>query len=170
MERAGERELAAADVPPGRRAYRRWVEARFRRQVHHVRIDAPARFDEQSLAALAPAFEREYERLFGPGSALTDAGIELVNYGVDAIGATDKPAVRACRRRAARPTPRTERKAWCPRSGAMVATPIYDGPSLAPGAELAGPAVIEHPGTTIVALAGQRVRIDEWRHTHLFTS
>ena len=168
MERAGERELAAADVPPARRAFRRWVEARFRRQVHHVRIDAPARFDAQSLAALAPAFEREYERLFGPGSALTDAGIELVNYGVDAIGATDKPAFE---RAAAggRPAPRTERRAWCPRERAMVATPIYDGPSLAPGTELAGPVVIEHPGTTIVALAGQRVRIDEWRHTHLFT-
>jgi N-methylhydantoinase A len=168
MERAGARALAAADVPPARRAYRRWVEARFRRQVHHVRIDAPARFDERSLAVLAPAFEREYERLFGPGSALTDAGIELVNYGVDAIGATEKPAFE---RAAAggRPAPRTERKAWCPRRGEMVPTPIYDGPSLAPGAELAGPAVIEHPGTTIVALAGQRVRIDEWRHTRLFT-
>jgi N-methylhydantoinase A len=51
----------------------------------------------------------------------------------------------------------------------MVATPIYDGPTLAPGTELHGPAVIEHPGTTIVAVAGQRVRIDDWRHTHLFT-
>ena len=168
MERDGKRELAAADVPPPRRAFRRWVEARFRRQVHHVRIDAPARFDERTLAALTPAFEREYERLFGPGSALTDAGIELVNYGVDAIGSTDKPPFERAAAGPA-PAPRTERAAWCPRSARMVPTPVYDGPALAPGAELAGPAVIEHPGTTIVVLSGQRAWIDEWRHTRLFT-
>jgi N-methylhydantoinase A len=166
MERAGERSLAAAGVPPARRTRRRWVEARFRRQVHHVRIDAPARFDTDALAALAQAFEREYERLFGPGSALADAGIELVNYGVEAIGATDKPAFERAPA-GGRASPRTERKAWCPRAAAMVPTPVYDGPSLAPGTAIDGPAVIEHPGTTIVALAGQRVMIDEWRHTRL---
>ncbi len=37
------------------------------------------------------AFELEYERLFGKGAALKDAGIELVNYGVDAIGNVAKP-------------------------------------------------------------------------------
>jgi len=168
MEVDGARALAAADVPADRRVFRRWVEARFRRQVHHVRVDAPSRFDPAALSALAVAFEQEYERLFGPGSALKDAGIELVNYGVDAIGVVDKPAIeRAPPGGTARP--RTERPTWCPRTRAMVATPIYDGPSLAPGTELHGPAVIEHPGTTIVAVAGQRVRIDDWRHTHLFT-
>jgi len=168
LEQAGARQLAGADVPPERRSYRRWVEARFRRQVHLVRIEAPPSFCERSLAALEPAFGREYERLFGPGSALADAGIELVNYGVEAIGATDRPAFE----RAApggQPMPRTKRDAWCPRREEMVPTLIYDGPSLPPGSELTGPAVIEHPGTTIVALAGQRVRIDEWRHTHLLT-
>ncbi len=150
MEVDGTRALAAADVPADRRVFRRWVEARFRRQVHHVRVDAPSRFDPTALSALAVAFEHEYERLFGPGSALKDAGIELVNYGVDAIGVVDKPAIeRAPPGGTARP--RTERPTWCPRARAMVATPIYDGPSLAPGTELHGPAVIEHPGTTIVA-------------------
>jgi N-methylhydantoinase A len=168
MEAQGETALAAADVPADRRVYRRWVEARFRRQVHHVRVGAPARFDEAALAALAETFGNEYERLFGPGSALKDAGIELVNYGVDAIGLVEKPALeRAAGGGTAQP--RTERPTWCPRTRQMVATPIFDGPSLPPGTELRGPAVVEHPGTTIVALAGQRARIDEWRHTHLYT-
>jgi N-methylhydantoinase A len=168
MEAQGETALAAADVPADRRVYRRWVEARFRRQVHHVRVDAPARFDEAALAALAETFGNEYERLFGPGSALKDAGIELVNYGVDAIGLVEKPVLeRATGGGTAQP--RTERPTWCPRTRQMVVTPIFDGPSLPPGTELRGPAVIEHPGTTIVALAGQRARIDEWRHTHLYT-
>jgi N-methylhydantoinase A len=167
MEARGARELAVAEVPTARRVYRRWVEARFRRQVHHVRIDAPAAFDEPAVAALPPAFEREYERLFGPGSALKDAGIELVNYGVDAIGVVEKPALE-CAAPSGRAAPRTERPVWCPLRRALRATPIYDGLALAPGVELAGPVVIEHPGTTIVVLDGQRVRIDEARHTHLF--
>ena len=44
----------------------------------------------RAVERIAEAFETEYERLFGPGSALKDAGIELVDYGVDAIGVVDK--------------------------------------------------------------------------------
>jgi N-methylhydantoinase A/oxoprolinase/acetone carboxylase beta subunit len=32
---------------------------------------------------------------------------------------------------------------------------------------IAGPAVIEHPGTNIVVLDGQSARIDDFRHTHI---
>lgn len=52
----------------------------------------------------------------------------------------------------------------------MVSTPIYDGPSLPASAEIGGPAIIEHPGTTIVVLAGQTASIDEQRHTHIVTA
>jgi N-methylhydantoinase A/oxoprolinase/acetone carboxylase beta subunit len=53
------------------------------------------------------------------------------------------------------------------RRRAMVETAIYDGPSLAADSVIAGPAVIEHPGTNIVVLDGQRARIDAFRHTHI---
>ena len=49
----------------------------------------------------------------------------------------------------------------------MVDTPVYDGPALAPQCAFDGPAIIEHPGTTIVVLRGQTARIDEFRHTHI---
>ena len=93
-------------------------------------IDAPARIDERALERSRRAFEREYERLFGPGSALNDAGIELVNYGVDAIGAIDKPpfARAAAGAQGRRRAPSARRGAR--RRGEMVPTPIYDGPSL----------------------------------------
>ena len=51
----------------------------------------------------------------------------------------------------------------------MVRTPIYEGPSLPAQARIAGPAVIEHPGTTIVVLAGQTATVDDQRHTHIAT-
>jgi N-methylhydantoinase A len=49
----------------------------------------------------------------------------------------------------------------------MVDTPVYAGPALPAGTRIAGPAIIEHPGTTIVVLAGQDASIDEWRNTHI---
>lgn len=166
MEKRGKALLAEADVRPGQRRYERWVEARYRRQVHHVRIPVPTRFDMEATQALARAFHEEYERLFGRGSGLRDAGIELVNYGVEAIGVVDKPATERAPSGKA-PNPRAKRPTYCPRRRAMVETSIYDGPALPAGMVIAGPAVIEHPGTNIVVLDGQNARIDHFRHTHI---
>ena len=109
---------------------------------------------------------REYERLFGKGAALRDAGVELVNYGVYAIGMVPRIAPELA------PTggsaePRASRMTYCPLQSGMVSTPIYEGPNLPAGTELVGPAIIEHPGTNIVVLRGQTARIDDWRHTHI---
>ena len=166
MELKGADALGRADVTPASRRYDRWVEARYRRQVHQLRIPAPASIDAAALEQLARAFEREYERLFGPGSGLTDAGIELINYGVDAVGLVDKaPSKKATSNGPVAPA--STRETYCPRRQAMVPTPIYDGPTLPPDSRIEGPAVIEHPGTTIVILAGQSARIDAFLHTHI---
>lgn len=166
MELKGADALGRADVAPPSRRYDRWVEARYRRQVHQLRIPAPATIDAAALEQLARAFELEYERLFGPGSGLADAGIELINYGVDAVGLVDKaPSKKATS--SGPVTPASMRETYCPRRQAMVPTPIYDGPTLPPDSRIEGPAVIEHPGTTIVILAGQGARIDAFLHTHI---
>ena len=166
MEVDGARRLREADVPAERFRFERWVEARYRRQVHHLRVPAPTLIDTAGLTKMADDFEREYERLFGKGAAMRDGGIELVNYGVDAIGVVARPAAEAG------PTtgtsvPRGERMTYCPQRRDMIATPVYDGPGLPAGALLEGPAIIEHPGTTIVVLAGQRARIDAHRNTRI---
>lgn len=169
MEAASAQQLDVAEVPVARRRFHRWVEARFRRQVHHVRIPVPAHLDAQKVQGVAHAFEQEYERLFGRGTGLADAGIELVNFGIDAVGLAEQPpeAVAPAGGVAA---PVGERRVYCPRRRAMVPTPVYDGPGLPPETVVAGPAVIEHPGTTIVVLDGQTARIDAYRHTHIVTA
>jgi N-methylhydantoinase A len=169
MEARGDALLADADIEKQRREFRRWVEARFRRQVHTLRIPIPARLNAMSMEEIAPAFEAEYERLFGPGSALREAGVELLTFGVDAVGSVPKRDQEIARG-AERAAPVEHRPAWCPRSRRMVETPVYDGPALPPGARLAGPAIIEHPGTTIVVLSGQDASIDDWLNTHITPS
>jgi N-methylhydantoinase A len=161
MEAHGGALLADADIAAERRAFHRWVEARFRRQVHTLRIAVPAEIDAVTIGKIAPAFEAEYERLFGPGSALSDAGVELLTFGVDAVGSVPKgdPEVAPGSGKAA---PVDRRPAWCPRAKRMIETPVYDGPALASGTRIAGPAIIEHPGTTIIVLDGQQAEIDQW--------
>ena len=168
MEEQGRKALAAADVPLSRRAYHRWVEARYRRQVHQIRIPAPAHVDQDALKPLAQAFEREYERLFGAGSGLSEAGVELINYGIDAIGRVEKaPWEKVGGAGDAKPT--ATRMAYCPQRQSMVSTPAYNGPALPAETRIEGPAIIEHPGTTIVIHTGQSARIDAFRHTHIST-
>ena len=170
MEREGERRARPKRTStPASRRFERWVEARYRRQVHTVRIPRRRRRSTPPpLAADRAGFEREYERLFGPGSGLKDAGVELVNYGVDAVGVVDKPAPaktrpaagRRSRASHARDLLSASRAAWCRRRSTT-------GRACRPAPEIDGPAVIEHPGTTIVVLhradrADRRVR----QHPH----
>lgn len=166
MEARGDALLADADIAKGNRAFRRWVEARFRRQVHTLRVPVSTTVDAETIGRIAPDFEAEYERLFGPGSALSEAGVELLTFGVDAIGSVPKRDQEIARG-AGRAVPVGYRPAWCPRAKRMLETPVYDGPALSPGVQFAGPAIIEHPGTTIVVLDGQRAAIDEWLNTHI---
>jgi N-methylhydantoinase A len=167
MEHDGNKLLAEADVAHSDRRFERWVEARDRRQVHTVRVPAPKPIvSEAAVTTIAHAFEAEYERLFGPGSALKDAGIEVVDYGVDAIGIVKKPVVpKYLGGNGA--APRTHRKAFCSVVNGMVHTPIYASAALKQGTSICGPAVIEHPGTTIVLHTGQRAQIDEFGNTRI---
>lgn len=167
METAGDMQLADADVAKRDRRFERWVEARFRRQVHTVRVRVPSSIaTAETVARIAADFEAEYERLFGVGSALKDAGIELVDYGVDAIGDVRKPPATK-HQTGGSIEPLAFRKAYCPIVGDMIDTAIYDGTLLNVGATISGPAVIEHPGTTIVLHTGHRAHVDEFGNTRI---
>jgi N-methylhydantoinase A len=167
MESQGGDLLRGADMPDADRSFHRWVEARYRRQVHTVRVPAPSSIDDAGIETIAEAFHREYERLFGVGTGLTDAGIELINYGVDAVGQVQKHAPHRLETQSGDPQPRLSRDVYCAFQGAMVDTPIYDGGVLGAGATITGPAIIEQPGTTVVLLTGQAAKIDDFGHIHV---
>ena len=47
-------------------------------------------------------------------------------------------------------------------AGAAVVTPVFDWTRLEPGAELAGPAIVEGPDTTVVVPPGYDTAVDRW--------
>src|SRR5215813_8143363 len=77
---------------------------------------------------------------------------------VKAVALERKPALPRLSRRGAIATRLGARKAFF--RGRFVATPVYDGPRLAPGHAILGPAIVEEPFTTIVVYPGQRATVD----------
>jgi N-methylhydantoinase A len=55
-----------------------------------------------------------------------------------------------------------------PLTGQDTDVPVYEAAALTPGAELEGPAVVEHQLTTIQVPPGWRLRADEWGN-HVMT-
>ena len=166
MEERGHALLEDAGVPPAERVIERWLEARYLRQVHTVRVPVPGELNVSALSEVSRRFRNEYERLYGAGSALPDADIELVTYCIDAVGMIEKTMGEKSNS-VGEVRPRTHRSTYCPFRREMVTTPIFDASSLFMGSKVNGPAVIQHPGTTIIIHRGQVAEIDEYRHTHI---
>jgi len=132
-------------------------------QVYEVEVDLPggvvdARWADEAIER----FHATYESRFGQGSGYAEAGAVLTAIRVTARTATEIPPlpVRAAETRPAEP--RGERPVYWRELGARRATPVYWGPELAPGAKLAGPALVESPNTTIAIRPGQALEIDRF--------
>ena len=130
------------------------VEARYRAQVWELDTVLPkVRInDAADIAALAEAFHQTHERVY----AVRDEGspVEFVNWkGRIAIRLFAPPPPPDVTATAYRPAPDTERPCFFLETG-RAATPVYRGSMLQPGAQIAGPAIIEEPTTTIVVYPG----------------
>jgi N-methylhydantoinase A len=130
------------------------VEARYRAQVWELDTVLPkVRVnDAADIAALAEAFHQTHERVY----AVRDEGspVEFVNWkGRIAIRLFAPPPPPDVTATAYQPAPDTERPCFFVETG-RAATPVFRGSMLQPGAQIAGPAIIEEPTTTIVVYPG----------------
>jgi len=57
-----------------------------------------------------------------------------------------------------------EREVYFDRASGMALSPVYDRALLAPGHEVAGPAIIEQLDSTTVVYPGQRAVVDDYRN------
>ncbi|MEQ9043299.1 MAG: hydantoinase/oxoprolinase family protein [Sneathiellaceae bacterium] len=135
------------------------VEARYQGQVWELSTPLPVqRFQgPEDVAKLVEAFHAVHDRVY----AVRDSGsqVECVNWkGQIAIRLAEPPQPNAAPPAALRPEPGGHREIYFAGAG-RAAVPIYRGGDLAPGAELAGPAIIEEPTTTIVVDPGATARV-----------
>jgi len=161
----------AASRLDGRLALTAWVDVRYRRQTHQLRVPAPLGDDgHMAVDSLAEAFEELYARTFGPGTGYAVAGIEATAVGLHAVAprvteATRQPPHEPAAAQPTPPaTPARRRPVWF---DGWIDSPVFAAADLEPWAAVDGPAVIDWGATTIVVHPGQRLIVDDQGNARL---
>jgi N-methylhydantoinase A/oxoprolinase/acetone carboxylase beta subunit len=163
MEDEAHAVLDTAGVPRDDVQLVRSADLRHVGQGHEITVELPegaAADGEAALDAITKAFYVEYERLFG--HAHPDVAVEILTCRVRASGpvptvdletppADPSSADRA--RKGSRPVFFTD-------AGDFVETGVYDRATLAPGATIDGPAIVEEVDCTVVVPPGMRADVD----------
>jgi N-methylhydantoinase A len=127
------------------------VEARYRAQVWELDVPVPPRLEsDDDVRALEEAFHATHERIFAvrePGQYL-----ECLLWKARATAVLAKPELRA-RELTGAPLEETAADAYFKEIG-FGPVPHHDGPALAAGTRIEGPAIIREPTTTVVVYPG----------------
>ena len=152
VESAGELELE------------RFLDMKFRRQVHNVRISVPSgELRSQEMDAVLVNFEEAYERIYGKGTAYRKAGVEVSNFIVTATTKTYKPKLKEDEWESEDPERARvgERQVYFEE---FIRTPVFSMELLRPGNRIAGPAIVESPATTLLLHPRQMAKVDRSRN------
>jgi len=140
------------------------LDVRHKGQINEVEITLPwTRLPPDYESQLRKFFVQRYEQLYGRGSALAGAQLEIVVARLRAKALTPQPKLVKVKKSSARipkEAVRKKRDIYWPDLGKRRATPVYDGEALASGNKIAGPAIVETADTTVVVQPGTRLRVD----------
>ena len=146
--------FAREHVEPADQRCECFVHMKYRLQQGSLAV--PVGFDlaaDDAGPRLVAEFERAYAALYGSNAGFGAAGIEIVKLRVEGHGRTVLPQIKP-EPVHANPDPspalKQRRNVVFIEIGEPVDTAIYDGARLVPGMEIAGPAVIDRMGDSIV--------------------
>lgn len=148
---------------------RTFLMMRYTGQLEDVEVFSPvARIDgPDDMRAVLAEFERVYAAINHRVSRYGNVGISIMELGLTA--STDKVKPRLIRRELGSATPsadagRGRRQFY--HQGRWHDAQLWEMDGLMPGNEIRGPAIVEHPATTLVVLPGDEVFVDEWTILH----
>ncbi|MEW6440587.1 MAG: hydantoinase/oxoprolinase family protein [bacterium] len=139
---------------------------RYRGQLDDLIVTSPVRRIENAAACdgLISTFEELYERIYARAAKYPQAGYLVLEVAVRVFVPKLKPSLRRFPLGSAKPVPEAakgRRQAFF--DGTFHDTRVYEMDRLASGNEVDGPALLEHPTTTLVVPPGHQVRMDEYR-------
>jgi N-methylhydantoinase A len=161
VERRARAMMAGEGIAAARQRFEFSLDVRHRGQINEVEVLIPwKRLPQDYEARLRRMFVARYEKLYGRGSALAGAQLEVVVCRLRARALTPRPRLSRARRVAGaipRAAVRAPRRIWW---RGLKRTPVFDGARLAAGNLLRGPAIVETSDTTVVVPPGARLRVD----------
>jgi N-methylhydantoinase A len=141
-------------------------EFKFVGQQWEIVMEIPRKHDlgTDDLVELQRAFPSHYEREYGKGSAWEGSPVLLMSVRVVATGrvAALAPKPAQSGRTQSSITPTGRRTVFLPTEGRQAEVSVYDAAHLVAGAEFSGPAILEHPLTTVQVPNGWTLEVDEW--------
>jgi N-methylhydantoinase A len=161
LESKAKQLMAAEGIAANRQRFEFSLDVRHRGQINEVEILLPwNRVPGQYESSLRKLFVGRYEKLYGKGSALAGAQLEIVVCRLRARALTPRPKLQRAKHltkaipKAALRKPRTIQWSTAKR------TPVYDGERLAIGNTIRGPAIVETSDTTVVVHPSSRLHVD----------
>ena len=146
----------------------RFAEVKFRMQAKSLSVAVPeGELTRESVEELLNSFLQQFEDTYGSEAVFTDAGVEIPSVRIQGRGELSKPAIASVVSGGSQvaehePQPR---RVYFGRERGWADVDVVRGTGLKEGDVVAGPAVIEHPGTTILIGIGQIARIDHLENT-----
>ncbi|RMF24687.1 MAG: hydantoinase/oxoprolinase family protein [Deltaproteobacteria bacterium] len=153
-------------VDPADLVWARSASVRYRLQTNELEVPVPGgRLTATRVARLARRFDRLYTRTYGKAAGFREAGRELVTIHASAVAAGFRDPLPRRPLAPADPSYARIGSRHCYYAGrGFVETAVYDGDRLNAGNAVAGPAVLETEGTTVLVPPLWVARYDEHRH------
>jgi len=166
------RDLASRGFKEGDTEIVRSLDMRYRYQVHELTLSLPpgtAEMGEKDLEKVYDDFHELYEKSYGRGSGYREAGMEVMTFRLTARGRLKKPNIarQSLDGKDSARAVKSRRRVYFQEYRELVETAIYDFDKMKPGNELAGPAIIETPVTTIVVNPKDHAFMDEFRNIRI---
>jgi N-methylhydantoinase A len=139
---------------------------RYKGQGHEIAVTVPVRpYGAEDAAMLLEAFEAAYRALYK--RTIPGVDVELLSWVVTVSAPTDTGREAPAALVPSRPTPTARRQVFDPATGDHLDVPVYLRRDLAPGAAIAGPAIIAEDETSTLVSPRFDATIDGFGYIEL---
>ena len=164
LQQRGKTTMTGEGIRASRQRFEYSLDVRHKGQINEVEVLLPwERLPAGYEPALRKLFVDKYEKLYGRGSALAGAQLEIVVCRLRARALTPRPKLvskKSGNKAIPRGAKRTTRSIYWPDLKKYRATPVFDGDNLLIGNQVKGPAIVETADTTVVVHPGRTLRLD----------
>jgi N-methylhydantoinase A len=153
-------------APDAELAEQRSAFVRYRGQGHEIAVELPVReFTVADLGLFTELFEAAYRRLYS--RSIPGVDIEILSWVVSLRAPAEGRLAAEAAEYQVEAKALSRRGVFDPESGEFIDTPVYWRADLAPGARIAGPAVIAEDETSTIVSPDFEARIDRFGYIEL---